>query len=128
LKGEEWKIKFNDKYINNLHHHDHGNDKIDDDNLNILEDEKLIIDKDINNSLNFFPKQAQVYEVSVKAGGCGIHDGRLWHGSGQNKSRTRPRRGIGIHFIQERAILKETCGTSLSHRNLNRPKTDLEGI
>ena len=24
---------------------------------------------------------AKVTEVSVKAGGCGIHDGRLWHGS-----------------------------------------------
>eukprot|EP01063_Lacrimia_lanifica_P041269 TRINITY_DN9590_c0_g1_i1.p1 TRINITY_DN9590_c0_g1~~TRINITY_DN9590_c0_g1_i1.p1 ORF type:complete len:312 (+),score=95.14 TRINITY_DN9590_c0_g1_i1:120-1055(+) len=35
----------------------------------------------------------------LAAGGLSIHDGRTWHGSGANRSATRPRRGVGIHFI-----------------------------
>lgn len=36
--------------------------------------------------------------AGLKAGGLSIHDGRTWHGSGQNKS-SFPRRGIGLHFV-----------------------------
>jgi Phytanoyl-CoA dioxygenase (PhyH) len=32
-------------------------------------------------------------------GGLAIHDGRTWHGSPRNHSRTRPRRGYGIHYV-----------------------------
>ena len=43
-------------------------------------------------------------------GGCGIHDGRCWHGSGGNKSKTRPRRGIGIHFVPACVKWKSSVG------------------
>jgi phytanoyl-CoA hydroxylase len=36
--------------------------------------------------------------AGLKAGGMSIHNGRTWHGSNKNKSSTRPRRGLGIHF------------------------------
>lgn len=34
----------------------------------------------------------------LKAGGMSVHDGRTWHGSGDNKT-DHPRRGIGLHFV-----------------------------
>ena len=37
--------------------------------------------------------------AGLKAGGMSIHHGKIWHGSGKNKSRTRPRRGLGLHFV-----------------------------
>lgn len=37
--------------------------------------------------------------AGLKAGGITIHDGRTWHGSGKNASDTRPRRGLGLHFV-----------------------------
>ncbi|GMI18786.1 hypothetical protein TrLO_g13320 [Triparma laevis f. longispina] len=36
--------------------------------------------------------------VGLKAGGGSFHDGDTYHGSGVNRSKTLPRRGIGIHF------------------------------
>ena len=41
--------------------------------------------------------------AGIKIGGCSIHSGRTWHGSGPNTSPDRPRRGLGIHFIQDTA-------------------------
>ncbi len=35
----------------------------------------------------------------LEAGGISIHDGRTWHGSGKNESKSRPRRGLGLHFV-----------------------------
>jgi ectoine hydroxylase-related dioxygenase (phytanoyl-CoA dioxygenase family) len=35
----------------------------------------------------------------LEAGSVGIHNGRTWHGSGPNASKTRPRRGLGVHFV-----------------------------
>jgi len=35
----------------------------------------------------------------LSAGGCSIHDGRTWHGSGCNASANLPRRGLGLHFV-----------------------------
>jgi hypothetical protein len=35
----------------------------------------------------------------LKRGGMSIHHGRCWHGSGENKSKSKPRRGLGIHFV-----------------------------
>lgn len=32
-------------------------------------------------------------------GSISIHHGKTWHGSGENKSNCRPRRGLGIHFV-----------------------------
>lgn len=37
--------------------------------------------------------------AGLGAGGISIHDGRTWHGSKKNDSKTRPRRGLGIHFV-----------------------------
>jgi len=37
--------------------------------------------------------------AGLKAGGISIHNGKLWHGSGKNMSKDRPRRGMGLHFI-----------------------------
>ena len=41
----------------------------------------------------------ELVTVGVSAGGAGIHNGRLWHGSGPNRSKSLPRRGLGIHFV-----------------------------
>lgn len=35
----------------------------------------------------------------LKAGGVSVHHGRTWHGSGKNKSKDLPRRGLGLHFV-----------------------------
>ena len=59
--------------------------------------------------------QLQITTLTVKAGGCGIHDGRLWHGSGPNLSEIKPRRGLGIHFIPADAKLREASGSTLAH-------------
>lgn len=37
--------------------------------------------------------------AGLKAGGISIHDGLTWHGSGKNQSKTKPRRGLGLHFV-----------------------------
>jgi len=37
--------------------------------------------------------------AGLAAGGISIHDGRTWHGSGKNTSGTRPRRGLGLHYV-----------------------------
>jgi ectoine hydroxylase-related dioxygenase (phytanoyl-CoA dioxygenase family) len=37
--------------------------------------------------------------AGLQAGGLSIHDGKIWHGSDQNRSKTRPRRGLGLHFV-----------------------------
>lgn len=37
--------------------------------------------------------------AGLKAGGISIHNGRTWHGSGKNQSISRPRRGLGLHFV-----------------------------
>eukprot|EP00588_Corethron_pennatum_P003915 CAMPEP_0194288326 /NCGR_PEP_ID=MMETSP0169-20130528/36563_1 /TAXON_ID=218684 /ORGANISM="Corethron pennatum, Strain L29A3" /LENGTH=354 /DNA_ID=CAMNT_0039035293 /DNA_START=101 /DNA_END=1165 /DNA_ORIENTATION=- len=36
----------------------------------------------------------------VPSGGGTVHDGDTWHGSAANRSRTRCRRGVGIHYIR----------------------------
>jgi hypothetical protein len=37
--------------------------------------------------------------AGLKAGGLSIHHGKIWHGSSKNNSNSRPRRGLGIHFV-----------------------------
>jgi len=56
------------------------------------------------------PSELIISKVSVRPGGCGIHDGRCWHGSGPNKSKTCPRRGIGIHFVPACVKWKSNVG------------------
>lgn len=41
--------------------------------------------------------------AGLKAGGLSIHDGKIWHGSDRNTSKTRPRRGLGLHFVPANA-------------------------
>ena len=53
------------------------------------------------------PEELIFETVGVRAGGAGVHNGRTWHGSGKNESSTRPRRGIGIHFVPADATFKE---------------------
>jgi len=37
--------------------------------------------------------------AGLQMGALSIHNGRTWHGSGKNNSQTRPRRGLGLHFV-----------------------------
>jgi Phytanoyl-CoA dioxygenase (PhyH) len=37
--------------------------------------------------------------AGLPAGGMSLHDGRTWHGSAANTSSTKPRRGLGLHFV-----------------------------
>ncbi len=53
--------------------------------------------------------------LGVRMGGCGIHDGRLWHGSGANESADLPRRGLGIHFVPADARFADAMGRTLAH-------------
>lgn len=32
-------------------------------------------------------------------GSMSIHHGKTWHGSGENKSKSKPRRGLGVHYV-----------------------------
>ena len=35
----------------------------------------------------------------LQSGGLSIHHGKIWHGSAKNSSATKPRRGLGLHFV-----------------------------
>jgi Phytanoyl-CoA dioxygenase (PhyH) len=37
--------------------------------------------------------------AGLPRGSISVHNGRTWHGSGRNESETRPRRGVGLHFV-----------------------------
>lgn len=61
------------------------------------------------------PESLHLTPVLVRAGGCGIHDGRVWHGSDSNSSNL-PRRGLGIHFVPAEASLRSVEGGTLAHK------------
>ena len=46
--------------------------------------------------------------AGLLAGGISIHNGRTWHGSGRNES-TRPRRGLGLHYIPSESKFTEAA-------------------
>jgi phytanoyl-CoA hydroxylase len=50
--------------------------------------------------------------AGLKAGGLSIHHGRTWHGSGKNASLTRPRRGLGMHFVPAQVRFNEDARKS----------------
>lgn len=50
--------------------------------------------------------------AGLKAGGMSIHDGRTWHGSAKNTSKTRPRRGVGLHFVPAEARFTKEASKS----------------
>lgn len=41
--------------------------------------------------------------AGLPQGSISVHNGRTWHGSGRNESGTRPRRGVGLHFVPSQA-------------------------
>lgn len=41
--------------------------------------------------------------AGLRRGSISVHNGRTWHGSGRNESATRPRRGVGLHFVPSQA-------------------------
>jgi ectoine hydroxylase-related dioxygenase (phytanoyl-CoA dioxygenase family) len=49
----------------------------------------------------------EIVPVEVPAGGCAIHDGRTWHGSGPNRT-DATRRAVVSHCIAADAIFHET--------------------
>ena len=59
----------------------------------------------------------RIERLSVRVGGAGVHNGRLWHGSGRNASASRPRRGLGVHFVPAHARFRDPAAeTTLAHR------------
>jgi ectoine hydroxylase-related dioxygenase (phytanoyl-CoA dioxygenase family) len=55
-------------------------------------------------------RELDVIPVIVSAGGCSIHNGNTWHGSGPNLSSAIYRRGMGIHFIPGDATFADEVG------------------
>jgi len=51
-----------------------------------------------------------IVPVLAEAGGCAIHNGRTWHGSGPNRHLTSSRRGFGVHYIRGDAVFREPLG------------------
>jgi phytanoyl-CoA hydroxylase len=45
--------------------------------------------------------------AGLLAGGMSIHDGRTWHGSAANTSTTKPRRGLGLHFVPANIVFTD---------------------
>lgn len=50
--------------------------------------------------------------AGLEAGGISIHDGRTWHGSSSNNSKSRPRRGLGLHFVPDNIRFTELASKS----------------
>jgi ectoine hydroxylase-related dioxygenase (phytanoyl-CoA dioxygenase family) len=56
----------------------------------------------------------------LRAGSISIHDGRIWHGSGENTSPCKPRRGLGLHYVPGQVRFTEAArGSSLWRHYLN---------
>jgi hypothetical protein len=57
-----------------------------------------------NSTSHHWTQDLEIVSMAGLSAGCvSIHNGRTWHGSGPNQSRTRPRRGLGLHFIPAHA-------------------------
>jgi len=102
----------------------------------------------IGTSKNFFQKnggKALVYSaaeregiqiedlefVSMKnlcAGGLSIHDGRTWHGSKGNVSTSKPRRGIGLHYVPANVRFTQSASKSSLWRRYIEGKHDVSNI
>jgi ectoine hydroxylase-related dioxygenase (phytanoyl-CoA dioxygenase family) len=50
--------------------------------------------------------------AGLSSGGISIHDGKTWHGSAKNESKSRPRRGLGLHFVPAQARFTEEANKS----------------
>ncbi|KAN0029223.1 hypothetical protein ACTFIV_011102 [Dictyostelium citrinum] len=49
-----------------------------------------------------------IHPVTVKAGGCSIHHGKLWHGSNSNPSSFKERVSVAIHFAPGDSVFSDT--------------------
>jgi len=49
----------------------------------------------------------EISKVEVRAGGCVIHHGNVWHGSGRNTRADRVRRSIAVHTLRAGARFRE---------------------
>eukprot|EP00511_Aplanochytrium_stocchinoi_P000738 CAMPEP_0204827894 /NCGR_PEP_ID=MMETSP1346-20131115/5419_1 /ASSEMBLY_ACC=CAM_ASM_000771 /TAXON_ID=215587 /ORGANISM="Aplanochytrium stocchinoi, Strain GSBS06" /LENGTH=331 /DNA_ID=CAMNT_0051956561 /DNA_START=401 /DNA_END=1396 /DNA_ORIENTATION=- len=64
------------------------------------------------------PDSLEIESMSgLKRGGISVHNGLTWHGSKKNMSKTRPRRGLGIHFIPGNAKFHEGASKSSLWKN-----------
>ncbi len=45
----------------------------------------------------------QVAPIEIAAGGCVVHHGRTWHGSGRNRTAARVRRSLAVHLLPANA-------------------------
>lgn len=46
------------------------------------------------------PATLEIVSMSgITKGSLSIHHGKTWHGSGKNRSKSKPRRGLGMHFV-----------------------------
>jgi ectoine hydroxylase-related dioxygenase (phytanoyl-CoA dioxygenase family) len=45
----------------------------------------------------------QVVPIEVPAGGCVVHHGRTWHGSGRNRTAAQVRRSLAVHLLPAHA-------------------------
>lgn len=50
----------------------------------------------------------EVVPVEIRAGGCVIHHGNTWHGSGKNTRTDKIRRSLGVHTLSSYACFKPT--------------------
>lgn len=66
--------------------------------------------------------------AGLQAGGISIHDGRTWHGSGKNTSRTKPRRGLGLHFVPHDVRFTAEASTSRLWRSYVTDVDDLSNM
>ena len=55
--------------------------------------------------------------ANVDEGSIAFHNGKTWHGSGDNLSKNRPRRGIGIHFVPSNIKYSENMHNKLTIKN-----------
>eukprot|EP00316_Scyphosphaera_apsteinii_P001697 CAMPEP_0119302698 /NCGR_PEP_ID=MMETSP1333-20130426/4252_1 /TAXON_ID=418940 /ORGANISM="Scyphosphaera apsteinii, Strain RCC1455" /LENGTH=294 /DNA_ID=CAMNT_0007305137 /DNA_START=102 /DNA_END=986 /DNA_ORIENTATION=+ len=60
----------------------------------------------------------------MPAGGCSIHNGRTWHGSGPNASASAPRRGLGIHYVPASATFASGIELGKLWAPLRQPGSD----
>ncbi len=59
------------------------------------------------------PDTLEIVSMSgLTKGSISIHHGKTWHGSGENKSKYKPRRGLGIHFVPANVRFTEDASRS----------------
>ena len=62
--------------------------------------------------------------AGIPAGSMSIHDGKIWHGSGKNRSMSRPRRGLGLHFVPANVRFTHAAAKSSLWKSYVNPEKD----